>query len=68
LPVEYPLPGAKVEPAIGDGGHDLAPHDLPLEVGTGVVPSVPSGQSSPVRLWRRWLVGGWGTSSSRHFS
>ena len=28
--VEYLLPRAKIEPAVGDGGHDFAAHDLSL--------------------------------------
>ena len=31
------LPWAEIEPAIGDGDDYLATHDLPLEVGVGIV-------------------------------
>ena len=35
--VENLLPRAEVELAVGDGDHDFAAHDLPLQVGVGVV-------------------------------
>src|SRR5690349_21040566 len=37
LAVEDLLPRAEIELSIGDGHNDLAPHDLPLVVGVGVV-------------------------------
>ena len=37
LPVKDLFPRAKIQPAIGDGRHHLAAHDLPLEVGITVV-------------------------------
>ena len=37
LPVEDPLPRAKVEPALGHRHHHLAPHDLAFQVGVGIV-------------------------------
>src|SRR5262249_34886768 len=37
LAVEDLLPRPAVEPALGDGHDDLASHDLPLQVGVGVV-------------------------------
>ncbi len=37
LAVEDLLPGAEIEPAIGDGHHHLPAHDLPFQVGVGVV-------------------------------
>jgi hypothetical protein len=38
--VEDPLPRAKVESAVGHGDDDFAPHDLPLQVRVGIVPSL----------------------------
>ena len=35
--VEYLLPRPEVQPPVGDGHHHLAAHDLPLQVGIGVV-------------------------------
>jgi hypothetical protein len=32
-----PLPGAKVEAAVGDSNHHLAAHNLPLQVGVGII-------------------------------
>ena len=37
LPVENPLPGAKIKPAVGHRDHHLATHDLALQVRIGVV-------------------------------
>ena len=37
LPVEYALPRAKVEPAVGHRNHHLAAHNLPLQVRVCVV-------------------------------
>src|SRR5438270_875479 len=37
LAVEDLLPGAEVQLSLGDRDDDLSPHDLPLEVGVGVV-------------------------------
>jgi len=37
LSKEDPLPGAKVEATVGHRNHNLAPHDLALEVSVGVV-------------------------------
>src|SRR2546422_2684810 len=37
LPVEDLLPGAEVQPSAGDGHDYLASHDLPLDVGIGVI-------------------------------
>src|SRR5262245_40221451 len=37
LAVEDLFPGAEVEFALGDGADDFPAHDLPLEVGVGVV-------------------------------
>ena len=31
------LPWAEIEPAIGDGDDYLATHDLPLQVGVGII-------------------------------
>ena len=61
--VEDPLPPAQgpgeqsetIEPAVGHRDHHLVAHDLPLQVGVGIVPSIPSGQASPVRLCPRSL-------------
>jgi len=37
LTVEDLLPGAEVQPAVGDRHDHFAPHDLPLQMGVGVV-------------------------------
>jgi hypothetical protein len=37
LPVKDPLPGAKIEPAVGHRHDHLATHDLPLQVRVGIV-------------------------------
>jgi hypothetical protein len=45
-----------VEPAAGHRHHHLTAHDLPFQVRVGVVPSIPWGHASPVRLCWYWLV------------
>ena len=37
LPVEDLLPGAEVQPSVGDGHHHFASHHLPLDVGIGII-------------------------------
>ena len=37
LAIEDPLPGTKVESAVGHRDDHLAAHDLPLQVGVGVI-------------------------------
>ena len=56
LAVEDLLPRAEVEPALGDGDHDLAAHDLALQVGVGVVLAGPVVAVRGVRLVRRELL------------
>ena len=56
LTVEYLLARALVRLPIGDRHHHFAAHDLALHLGIGVVPSFLSGQASPVRSCRYWLV------------
>jgi hypothetical protein len=35
--IATPVPRPKIQLAVGDGHHHFAPHDLPLQVGVGVV-------------------------------
>ena len=73
LAVKDPLPcaedfgefGEAVEPAVGHRHHRLAAHDLPLEVGVGVILTRPIVQpaSGPA-----WSIGACGASFSSHTS
>ena len=74
--VENPLPGAKdfgepseaVEAAVRHSNDNLAAHNLPFQMRVGVVPSIPSGHASPVRLCQYWSIGACGASFSSHTS
>ncbi len=54
LAVRDPLPGAKVQPAVGHRDYNLAAHDLPFQVRVDG-PVGPGQASSPVRLCNRPL-------------